>query len=53
MQVEHSTTEEMLKMEHDIHWLVFLSSACGVAISLLWGKAKCELIQLPLCLCRI
>lgn len=25
MQVEHSTTEEILEMEHDIHWLMFLS----------------------------
>lgn len=50
MQVEHSTSEEMLEMEHDIHWPMFLSSACGVAKNTLRRKANLELTQLPLCL---
>lgn len=50
MQVELSTTEEILEIEDDIHWLVFLSSACGVAINVLGRKVKLELTQLLLCL---
>lgn len=37
-------------MEHDIHWHMFLSSVCGVAINVLGRKAKLELTQLPLCI---